>query len=207
MSGILPRPFNRRTFLSLLLGGIAAASIRPAPAGAAIDPAEAYVAGIADEVMRLANSGERGVGLRNKFSNVMSRYVNLRSIANYALGPYQKQLPASRKEEFYRLVSNYSAALFVYYVEDFRGTKLEITSNTKSGKFITIMSAIKLKGGGREQVRWRLVHADGGYRVSDVNLKGIWLTISMKDRFNKVLKGSKGNFDALFAELREAETW
>ena len=69
-----------------------------------------------------------------------------------------------------------------------------------------IQSAITGKGG-REQVRWRLVPSGGGYRVSDVNIKGVWLTISMKDRFNKVLKNSKGDFGPLFAELREAETW
>ena len=33
------------------------------------------------------------------------------------------------------------------------------------------------------------------------------MTISMKDRFTKVLKKSKGDFEPLFAELREAETW
>ena len=69
------------------------------------------------------------------------------------------------------------------------------------------MSAIKLKGGGREQVRWRLIPASGGFRISDVNLKGVWMSISMKDRFTKVLTKSKGDFDPLFNELREAETW
>ena len=43
--------------------------------------------------------------------------------------------------------------------------------------------------------------------TSDVNIKGVWLTISMKDRFSKVLKSSKGDFGPLFAELKEAETW
>jgi ABC-type transporter MlaC component len=103
-------------------------------------------------------------------------------------------------------VSNYAAALFVYYVEDFRGTNLEIISTSKQGKFTVIQSAITGKGG-REQVRWRLSASGGGYRVSDVNIKGVWLTISMKDRFSKVLKSSKGDFGPLFAELREAETW
>jgi len=157
--------------------------------------------------MALANSGQSGKSLRGRFAALLNRHINLKAIANYALGTYQSKLPASRRDEFYRLVSNYSAALFVFYVEDFRGTRLEIMSNAKQGKFITIQSAIRLKGGGREQVRWRLLPADGSYRVSDVNLKGIWLTISMKDRFSKVLKSSKGDFDALFAELREAETW
>ncbi len=157
--------------------------------------------------MALANSGQKGNALRARFAELLNRHINLRNIATYALGTYAPKLPAGKKDEFYRLVNNYSAALFVYYVDDFRGTDLEIMSNAKQGKFITILSAIKRRSGGREQVRWRLLPSDGSFRVSDVNLKGIWLTISMKDRFNKVLKQSRGDFEALFAELREAETW
>jgi ABC-type transporter MlaC component len=48
---------------------------------------------------------------------------------------------------------------------------------------------------------------DGGYRVADVNLKGVWLTIAMKQRFKDVLTRSRGDFQALYEELRKAETW
>lgn len=203
-----PRRINRRAFTTAVLGSIFGGAVSyPAVARAAVDPAEVYVSKIADQVMALANSGDSGKSLRGRFASLLARYINLRSIANYALGPYMSKLPAGKREEFYTLVNNYSAALFVYYVGDFRGSKLDITSTSKSGKFITIQSAIKLKGGGNEQVRWRLVSDGGSYRVSDVNLKGIWLTISMKDRFNKVLKSSGGDFGALFKELRDAETW
>jgi ABC-type transporter MlaC component len=196
------RPLSRRE-----LGGLALAALlgmaAPARANTA---AESYVTGIAEDVMALANTGQKGTALRAKFAALMNRYINLKGIADYALGPYRSKLPASRRAEFYELVNNYAAALFVYYVEDFRGTELEIMSTTKQGKFTVIQSAIKGKGA-PEQVRWRLVPSGGGYRVSDVNLKGVWLTISMKDRFNKVLKSSKGDFGPLFAELKEAETW
>ena len=69
------------------------------------------------------------------------------------------------------------------------------------------MRVLVIGGGGREQVKWRLVPSGGGFRVADVNVKGVWMTISMKDRFTKVLNKSKGDFEPLFAELREAETW
>lgn len=202
----LARPMGRRQFTGLLLASVLG-SVTSAAARAAINPAEAYVSGIAGEVMSLANSGQLGDGLRNRFASLLNRHISLRAIANYALGPYQKKLPAGKREEFYRLVSNYAAALFVFYVEDFRGSALDIVSTTTQGKFTVIQSAIKLKGGGREQVRWRLSSASGGFKVNDVNLKGVWLTISMKDRFSKVLNKSKGDFDALFEELRQAETW
>ena len=208
MSSLLARRLSRREFTGILLGSLLGGAVSyPAAARAAIDPAEIYVSGIAEEVMALANSGASGKSLRGKFAALLGRHINLRVIANYSLGPFLPKLPANKRDEFYNLVNNYSAALFVYYVEDFRGSTLDITSNSKQGKFITIQSAIKLKNGGLEQVRWRLVADGGSYRVSDVNLKGIWLTISMKDRFSKVLKQSKGDFDALFKELREAETW
>jgi phospholipid transport system substrate-binding protein len=199
----ISRPLRRRDLAGLLFAAMLSTS---GTALAAISP-EDYVDSIAKEVMRLANTGQKGAGLKSKFAALMNRYINIKGIADYALGTYSKQLPAGRKTEFYNLVSNYAAALFVYYVEDFRGTELEITSTTKQGKFTVIQSAIRLKGGGREQVRWRLVPSGAGFRVNDVNIKGVWLTISMKDRFSKVLKGSKGDFDALFAELRSAETW
>lgn len=196
------KPLNRRGFLAFS----SAAAITLA-AGPALADGEDYVKGIAREVMSLANSGQKGNGLKSRFAALLNRYVNLRQIANYALGPHLKKLPAGRAGEFYSLVNSYAASLFVFYVDDFRGTELEIVSTTKQGKFTVIQSAIKQKGGGREQVRWRLTGGGNGFRVADVNIKGVWMTISMKDRFNKVLTKSKGDFDPLFAELREAETW
>ena len=200
-------PFSRR-IRRRDLAGLAVALMfgTSAAAQAAVSP-EDYVDSIAKEVMRLANTGQKGPGLKSKFAALMNRYINIKGIADYALGPYAKKLPGSKKAEFYNLVSNYAAALFVFYVEDFRGNGLEINSTTKQGEFTVIQSAIMLKGGGREQVRWRLLPTGGSFRVNDVNIKGVWLTISMKDRFSKVLKNSKGDFEPLFAELREAETW
>ncbi len=202
MAGRFARPIGRRHFTGLLMASLLAGAFSPALA--ALDPAEKYVTRIADDVMALANSGQRGDSLRNRFANLLNRHISLRSIADYALGPYRSKLPAGKKNEFYRLVSNYTAALFVFYVKDFRGSGLDIISSSTQGKFIVIHSAIKP---GNEQVRWRLTPGGGGFRVSDVNVKGVWLTIAMRDRFNRVLKQSNGSFEALFKELREADSW
>ena len=205
MDGTTTRKFSRREFAALLLGAVVTGS--SGHSVAAVNPAEGYVGKIADEVMSLANSGAKGTALRGRFASVLNRYINLRSIANFALGPYQKKMPAGTKNEFYTLFNNYAAALFVYYVDDFKGSDLKIISTSKQGNFITITSAIVQNGGGREQVKWRLIPAGGGYKISDINIKGVWLTIATKKRFSDVLNRSKGDFEALFAELREAETW
>lgn len=203
MSVLFERRANRRRIVAVLLAAAGAAAL--SPAAQAAGAAESYVNQIAKDVMTLANSGQKGNGLRDKFSALLNRYINLRGIADYALGPYRSKIPPDKQAEFYRLVSNYAAALFVYYVDDFRGNALDITSTVQQGKYTVIQSAIV--GSGREQVRWRLIPAGGSFRVSDVNIKGVWLTISMKDRFTKVMTKSKGDYNALFDELRQAETW
>ncbi|MCA3555572.1 phospholipid-binding protein MlaC [Aestuariivirga sp.] len=195
-------PLTRRDMCGLAVAALFGVA-SPATASSA---AEDYVSGIADQVMKLANNGQKGPALKAQFAALLNRYINLKGIADFALGPYARQLPAGRRAEFYNLVNNYAAALFNYYVDDFRGSQLDIISTTSQGKFTVIQSAIT-GGNGREQVKWRLIPAGGGFRVADVNVKGVWLTISMKDRFSKVLKQSKGDFDPLFAELREANTW
>jgi phospholipid transport system substrate-binding protein len=202
---MMTKQFSRALRRRDVLGAIVLLAMAPA-ALASTDPAEAYVTSIANEVMRLANSGRTGNALRAQFSDLLNRYISLRPIADYDLGQYRSKIPAGKQAEFYQLVSNYAAALFVYYVADFRGNSLDIISNTQQGRFTVIQSAIH-GSGNREQVRWRLVQQGGGYKVSDVNLKGVWLTIAMKDRFTKVMTKSKGDYNALFDELRQAETW
>lgn len=205
MDGKITRKFSRREFAALLLG--AAITGNAGHAAAALGPAEGYVGRIADEVMALANSGSSGNALRSKFAALLNRYINMRRVATIALGPYQKKISAREKSELYQLFNNYAAALFVYYVKEFQGREMRVISSIKQGKFVTLDTALILKSGGQSKIKWRLEPSGSGYRVFDINVRNVWLTIATKKRFNDVLNRSKGDFGALFAELREAETW
>ena len=205
MDGTTIRKFSRREFAALLLGAVVTGS--SGHSVAAVNPAEGYVGKIADEVMSLANSGAKGNALRNRFAALLNRHINLRRVANVALGPYQKKISAGDKNELYQLFNNYAAALFVYYVKEFQGSEIKFVSSIKQGNYLTLDTALILKSGGQSKIKWRLEPSGGGYKVFDINVRGVWLQIATKKRFNDVLNKSKGDFGALFAELREAETW
>lgn len=197
---------TRRSFTSLLLGS--GLSIATVPLAFADDGAGVYVEKLGADVIRLANGGTRGdKALQRKFAALLNRYINIPNIAKFALGTHQQELPAGDKAMFYDLVANYAAALFVWYVDDFKGDNLDITNIAEQGKFTTIDATIK--GGGiiGEKMRWRVTGSGANYRIADLNIKGVWLTISMKKLFADTLKSSGGDFEALYAKLREAETW
>lgn len=182
-----------------------AALASAAPAALAGSAAEEYVHRLGIEVLRLAQGGSRGdKALQRRFATLLTRYINIPGIANFALGPARANLPAGDRAMFYDLVANYAAALFVWYVSDFQGSDLKITGVNQQGAFTMVDSQIVGSG---QPVNWRVGGSGGGMRIVDINVQGVWLTIAMKDLFTRTLNASHGDFKPLYARLREADTW
>ena len=192
---------SRRAFLFLTSAGIGL--LGAVPAVSARGSAEKYVASIGADVIRLANSGAAKPAMRKRFSALINRHTNLRSVGLFALGPYQRQLPASQREEFSRLVGGYIAAFFVYYLKDFKGTSVDIKSSVQQGASTVVNSAIRFKSGSTSAVSWRITSG----RVSDIKVRGIWLSLQLRKRFTSILKRGDGDFGPLFRELKSADTW
>ncbi len=170
----------------------------------AFSSAEQYVTSVGTSVIRLANSGAGKAAMRQRFSSLINQNTNVRSVGLVALGPYRKDLPPGMAGEFVRLVSFYMAAFFVYYIDEFQGSTIEIDSSSRQGNTTLVNSSVHFKNGSTTQVRWRIL---GSGQISDINVRGVWLSLQLKKRFTDVLKHSKGDFDALFAELKSAESW
>ena len=195
---------SRRQLLGLALASGVVFPTSVLAAGAAGD----YVHSLGVEVIKLANGGKRGdKALQQRFASLLNRYINIPNVANFALGTAAKSLPPGDKAKFYDLVANYAAALFVWYVDDFKGTDLTITASAEQGKFTTVDSTIAGSTVNSEKMRWRVIGSGGSYRVADINIKGVWLTIAMKQLFSDTLRSSQGDFGPLYAKLREAESW
>jgi ABC-type transporter MlaC component len=200
MKGI-PDKLSRRSLLAF--AAFLTAQLPASQLALAETPQERFVKDVSRQIISLANSGGGKAALRKRFASLISRYSDVRSVAMLALGPYRGQLPAGRKDEFVRLVTQYIAAFFVYYVAEFRGTALEIKSSAPQGKLTLVDTRITNAG----PVRWRISGSGGGFRVQDINVRAVWLSLQLKQRFTDVLKRNKGDFDALFKELKSAENW
>jgi ABC-type transporter MlaC component len=193
---------NRRGVMSFAL--LLATTTLAGRTAQALSPAEQYVTKVGNSVIRLANSGQGKAALRQRFSGLINQNANVRSVGLVALGPYRKDLPSSKAGEFVKLVAFYMAAFFVYYIDEFQGSNIEINSSNKQGNTTIVNSLVRLRNGSTSQVRWRIL---GAGQVGDINVRGVWLSLQLKKRFTDVLRRSDGDFNALFAELRSAESW
>jgi ABC-type transporter MlaC component len=189
----------------VILALAAAFAVPGGPALAAT--AEDYVKDVAGDVIALANSGLGKVAMRSRFTSLLNQYADARNVSLIALGPFQKKIPPDRRDEFFKWSTFYITAFFVYYIDDFKGAGFEVKNTSQQGKFTTVVGSVQFKGGDTSPVRWRLVPAGGGFRINDINIRGIWLSLQLKKRYNDILKRSKGDFDPLIEELKSAQTW
>lgn len=202
------RKSDRRAFLrgfsAALLAGTTISSLTT-PA-LALSGAEQLVVKIANQVIALANSGARGLALHARFIRLLTSYANMNAVALFALGRYRRKLPANLKARYFRAVKAYVAGLFVYYVNDFKGGGLAINRTFKSGRSLIIDSRIR-SSSNNHPIKWRVFSSGSRHRVTDVNIRGVWMSITMRDKFIRILKKNNGDFNALMSFLDEYKNY
>ncbi len=195
------RRLSRRTVLAFG-AAVLAASLSVSTAAFALSPQEKQVATVANNVISLANSGRRGTSLRKDVASLLVRYSDMNGIARFALGRYRAKLPKAMQRDYNRAVLNYVAGLFVFYADDFVGSGVKIKASRQSGKFVMVDSAVRMAGGSNTPMRWRLRINDSRPKIADINFRGIWLSLRLRDEFVSVLNKNKGDFGALLIHLQ-----
>src|SRR5919106_7073930 len=115
-------PVTRRHFLFGLAGLAAVAAMGLEPGFAATGP-EAYVNQVGNSVIAAANSGSV-----QQFRSILRQNADISAIALFSLGQYRKNLPAAKRQEYYRLVEQSIANVFRTHANKLKGQSLSVQS-------------------------------------------------------------------------------
>lgn len=153
--------------------------------------ATSYVKSVGEAYDRAAQAGSASA-----FANAAARYSDLRSLSLFALGRYRKELPKSREAEYLALTRKFIGAFMAENGKGFRASDLEVVNCKQSGSNILVDA--RLSTGGK--VKFRLSKRGSGYRVQDVNMRGIWLAQQLRSTFVGTISRT-GSIDGLFKYL------
>ncbi len=187
---------SRRTVI--LLCGIGISAALQVNLAGAVTPAEKYVERVGNSVLAAARAGSV-----SSFRSLMQRNAAIPAIAIYSLGPYRKKLPAGRKREYYRLVTNYIAGVFAKYSNKLAARSIKAISSREKGRSVIVKSKLQYPSGKSSTVTWRLLKQGSGFKIFDINVQGIWLAGTQKTDFTSVLRRNKGDINALFSYLKK----
>ena len=189
-------PVTRRHFLFGLAGLAAVAAMGLEPGFAATGP-EAYVNQVGNSVIAAANSGSV-----QQFRSILRQNADISAIALFSLGQYRKNLPAAKRQEYYRLVEQSISNVFASHANRLKGTRLAVSGSREASGSVLVTSQLQQPSGRSVPVVWRILKRGGGYKIFDVNVDGVWLANTQRTNFTAVLQRNNGNIDALLNHLR-----
>jgi len=181
------------------LAAVAVAAL-PATAFASQIAAENYVEATGDELIAAAKDGSA-----DAFRGVLEAHVNLSTFADFALGRYRAQLPASDKEEYVELVTTFMANTMSYYSDKFIGIGFDVNRSRPSGDGYIVETKMKFLGGrNHERVNWKVVPDGSTFKVIDIYFKQLWLAVVLRDTFTTEIQNNGGDVGHILGFLRNA---
>lgn len=186
----------------IVLSGANGVGIQQAQAKS-LPSAERYIKSLAPQAIIIARRKLSKSQRTSQYHRLVRSYAAIPAIALFSLGRYRKKLPARHKAEYYRLVGRFMAQFFTKYTAQFNGKRIEITRSKQRGPRDFILDAKIHYNGHSSPMQWRLIKRGGGYKVFDVKLLGVWLTLQMRSQFVSLLRSNNGSFKILLAKLRK----
>lgn len=199
------RSLTRASFLAGLAGaGVLAWA--PAANAARNPSAEQFVQANATAALRtLADRSVSAAQRQATFTRLMSQFSDMERIAIWVLGRYGRQLrndPALRRE-WIATFQDYAIATYEARLDRYSGASIRVTNSRQLEQAVEVTSSVTPPGESRPlEVRWQLYPANGGWKVFDVQVAGVWLAQRQQLELVDALGQHGGDIRALIVDVR-----
>lgn len=177
-----------------------------AAAGAAVAAAdaEAWAKRTIDQGFAILRDDSGGnAGRRARFHTFIVDQVDASRSAMFALGVYRRGVAAAVVEEYAAVFAEYSIEIYESRLETYKDATLSVTGSTENKPGDVIVTTLGVSPKLREPVHiaFRLQGANGAYKITDIQVEGIWLSIELRDEFAALLNTNHGDVRGLTRTL------
>jgi phospholipid transport system substrate-binding protein len=148
---------------------------------------------------KLAGEGkadERRAAVRK----VANEIFDFRETAQRALGPHWRSRTPAEQDEFARLFADLLEHSYLSKIEQYGGEKVAYSGESIDADAATVRTKIQTPKGSEIPVDYRMLRADGHWRVYDVVIEGVSLVGNYRTQFNKIIQ--TGSYEDLVQKLR-----
>lgn len=172
---------------------------------AAETPAAKFVIGLAhDAVKKITNDQLPNVKREAEFRRMLLNNFDVAAIGRFALGRYWRQLNSEQQHQYMVLFEDMIVKTYANRLGNYKKVDLTVTMVREAGSFIEVTTLI-VQPTSTEPARvdWRLAPYQNSFRVVDVVVEGVSLSVTQRSEFSAVLDRAGGQLDALFTLMRE----
>jgi phospholipid transport system substrate-binding protein len=185
----------------LLAGGLVAAMVAPAAAGAPSD----QLRGAVDRVLKTlddpALKGDgKAVERRVAVRKIANDIFDFGEIAKRSMARHWQPLSEAQRSEFVGLFADLLERSYISKIETYGGEKIQYTGERSEGEYATVSTKIITKNGTEVPVDYRMIRRGERWLVYDVSIEGVSLVSNYRTQFNKIIQTT--SYNELVSKLR-----
>ncbi|MGC6472276.1 MAG: MlaC/ttg2D family ABC transporter substrate-binding protein [Parvibaculales bacterium] len=183
--------------IALLLGSLSLAAAQSAGG-------EAFVRESADEVIDILTTASGREEREQRFTSMLNERADLRRIGRFALGAEGRRVSKTDFETYQELLETLIIKVYANRLGDYSDEQIIIKGSQQKKRNVIVETEITFTSG-REPISldwWLIEQKNGGYKLFDIRVLGVWMAQEQRDTFTSVLKNNKGDFNALLGHLR-----
>lgn len=194
------KPQNHR-FIGVLFALIFVFAAGQAQAGGARD----FIQKAADRTFNSLGEEEISDEERaSRFRSLLLETFDLRAIARFTLGRYWRRASKEQRDEYVSLFEEFVILAYSNRFRDLTGKKFRINKVTKlDNKDALVQSEIVIPERPPVRVSWRVKPTADTYKIRDVAVEGISMSVTQRDEFAAVIRNNGGRVDGLIRALRK----
>jgi phospholipid transport system substrate-binding protein len=195
----------RRFQICVLAFWFAAASFVSAGA-APSEPPDVFIKTLSQEaISSLTRNSISSEEREKRFRDLFTKNFDIPGIGQFVLGLHWRRATPEQRREFLALfedfiVKSYAKQFGEYSGDEFRTNQIIRVSDTD-----TLVSSQLRPSADKQVVRvdWRVRASDSSYKIVDVVVEGISMSVTHRDEFAAVIRSSGGTVDGLITALRK----
>src|SRR5262245_27212331 len=165
--------------------------------------AVAFMNRLWNEAVELLNNKPDSAIRQTRFRQLFHQDFDGPGIGRFVLGPYWRSASDVERQEFVKLFEDYVAIVYTAWLANFGGETFKIRGGRGDGDGAIVSTDVTRPGSASPlRIDWRLVNDNGRYKISDVIVEGVSMTVTQRSEFGSIQRNG-GQVRGLIALMRE----
>lgn len=176
------------------------------PASATPSPeAGTFIVTLADRAIAgLTDKNASRVDRESRFRTLLTDGFDVPHIARFVLGRYWRVASEAERAEYLQLFEDFIVHSYSQRFGEYAGENLKVmhARATPDGEAL-VVTDLQRPSGPPVKVEWRLRRDGPTFKITDVMVEGVSMSITQRDDFSATIQRSGGRVDALLGVLRD----
>ena len=174
------------------------------PARAAENPSS-FVQGLGNEVLSLLDrQNTAGEDASACFRKLLVADFDIQTIGRFVLGTYWRVATPEQQQEYMKLFEALVVDVYNERFKDYSSETFDVTGEiAESARDTRVRSRIIRQDKPEVGVEWRVRSKDGAFRIVDVSVEGVSMSLTQRSEFAAVIDRNGGRVQALIDKLAD----